>query len=160
MIRYLVMGMVGIGTLGCSGGSSPSAQQGRGNSEVYSVSLTTLYGVYRANPNSPMYLDKTVRIYVPARSYRGIPGAVGVLEAYSVMEGMPGCVRFEFTDPRFLTTDILTRQDAITIIGTVRGIVRDGLKRTASVDYYIRVSDCSATITLNDLPQAGSKEPS
>lgn len=102
------------------------------------VSPDRLARVYRDNPADRTYTNRTVQCYLPAKSYRVLPGR---LEAHIVNPGRPGCVVFETA---FVPPDNST---PLVVTGTCRGIIRDGAVREPGVDFFVRVESCAVTVT-------------
>lgn len=79
------------------------------------------------------WLNRPVRCTVPAGTYTVTDRTL----CYQTgMANTAPCIVFEFDTPPPTTGDIV-------IVGTCRGIIRDGHRRGQGVDFCVRVSDCS-----------------
>ncbi len=122
-------------TLACGPQRSTSPSR-----EVNFISCDELCRIYRHNPKDRTFSGQLVQCILEPRTYRVKPG---MLEASYFGEDRPGCVQFE------CATTPANNEHRLVVTGRVHGIVRDGIQREATTDYYLSVVSCSVTMLDN-----------
>lgn len=106
--------------------------------EVHLVGVEDLCRCYRTNPKDKTFTGCLVQCVLEPHTYRF---RVNAIEAHWFADTMPGCVVFECfwlppPDP----------SKRLVVTGRCSGIVRDGIRREASTDFYVLVAECSVTV--------------
>lgn len=96
-------------------------------------SLLEAYRVGREAANA-RYGEKRIFVTLQPRSYKVRQGAI---DWYTGLEGAPPAIIFEGA---LFGKEAPNRQ--ITIVGTCRGIVDDGIRRKSGVTWCVRVVEC------------------
>ncbi len=116
---------------GCSSGSPVKS------TEVSQIGVDELARIYRLNPRDRTFHGRLVQCELAPATYRIRKGAV---EAGCFEQDRPCCIYFECPATPANNTHRLI------VTGRVQGIVRDGIWREASCDYYVLVEFCSVTM--------------
>lgn len=119
----------------CLSGSCGPSKPSRTN-EPSEVSVEELARAFRNNQKDRIYTGAVVQCRLAAKSYRV---RRGMIEALWFQDHLPGCVYFYcYSAPSDSSRPLI-------VTGRCSGIVRDGIQREATTDFYVRVDDCSVS---------------
>lgn len=128
MRRAFFLSVVGALCLGCGAGSPTVPDR------VNLVWVKDLANIYRKNPNDRTFMGKLVQCQLEPGTYR-IEGET--VHCLWMQTEEACCVCFECVTPMPEGTD-----RRIVVTGRCSGTVRDGIKRTPTQDWYVRVEGC------------------
>lgn len=129
MIRPLFVTLL-VATIGCSPDPKPQ-------SEPLSPNPGSLVRSYRDAPRSAngAWTGQRVRIQLDPGTYTIGPGAIYF---HSGTTDVPPCMVFECVNPPANSSAVCE------IVGRCEGMVRDGIRRGPGIDFYLRVTGCTA----------------
>ena len=129
MRRSFLFGIVCF-VLGCGPGSPTLSNR------VHPVGPAQLVSLYRRNLNDRTFTGYLIQCQLDAGSYK-VNG--NRIECLQMSDDLRACIVFECS---------ATPPDDVRLIvtGRCRGAVRDGVQRTATVDFCVQVDDCSVMV--------------